>query len=771
MRAHDAALAALEAQVRVPDRHFDGDVAFFEARRARRKRAVHRHVADGNGVAAPSHDLAGDLAHEQRRVGRHDGRDGVARAHAIGHTHLAQAGQCGIDRREVELHQVAALGAIGLLDGVLDLRNGLVGRQHLRQMEEAGLQDGVGAHAQAGAHGDVGGVDHPELELAIDQRLLHFARQMVPDLVGAIGAVEQKGAAGPGLAQHVDAAQEVELVAGDEMRLADQVGRGDRLVAEAQVRGGFGAGLVRVVVEVGLRIAPGNATQDLHAVLVGAHRAVGAQAVEQAAHGARGLDVQLGVIRQAGVAHVVVDAHGETVARLLARGLVEHRLGHAGVEVLGRQPVAPADHARHAGAPAGGHGLRQHANDVGVQRLHRRAGLLGAVQHGDAAHAGRQRGQKGIDREGAIQQDLHGADLLLGVLRVQPGGRLAHHLGARAHADHHALGVGWPVVAHQRIAAPGQLGKAVHGLLHHAGHARVERVAGLARLEVGVGVLPGAADDRVFGAERTQPVLAHQTFVDHRADLFVRNQRHAVVLVRGAKAVGVVDDGHAPGQRGGLCDQRQVVALLHRRRAQDGKAGAARGHDVLVVAEDRRGRRGQRARRDVEHGGCEFARDLVHVGQHQHQPLRCGERRGQRAGLQRAVHAAGGAALGLHLLHHRDLAPEVALPGGRPGVGQLGHHRGWRDRIDRADFVDAVGDPGDGGVAVHGFKRDGGRHGVLHSLGRAHGRTLKRAGATGSPRLPMGSVAAAGSGTISMAWQGHCSKQIAQPVHSSVSTA
>ena len=44
--------------------------------------------------------------------------------------------------------------------------------------------------------------------------------------------------------------------------------------------------------------------------------------------------------------------------------------------------------------------------------------------------------------------------------------------------------------------------------------------------------------------------------------------------------------------------------------------------------------------------------------------LRCRERCGQRARLERAMHRAGGAAFTLHLLNNRDIAPDI-----RDGTG------------------------------------------------------------------------------------------------------
>ena len=57
----------------------------------------------------------------------------------------------------------------------------------------------------------------------------------------------------------------------------------------------------------------------------------------------------------------------------------------------------------------------------------------------------------------------------------------------------------------------------------------------------------------------------------------------------------------------------------------------------------------------------QLAGDLVHVGDHQQQALRRGEGGGERAGLQRAVEGAGGAAFALHLDHRRHGAPDVRL--------------------------------------------------------------------------------------------------------------
>ncbi len=76
------------------------------------------------------------------------------------------------------------------------------------------------------------GVDGEEAELLLDDLLLHLARQVVPDRVRAVRRVEQEDGAGGGVLEHVDLVEELELVAGDEAGLLDQVGRADRPRAE-----------------------------------------------------------------------------------------------------------------------------------------------------------------------------------------------------------------------------------------------------------------------------------------------------------------------------------------------------------------------------------------------------------------------------------------------------------------------------------------------------------------------------------------------------------
>ena len=112
-----------------------------------------------------------------------------------------------------------------------------------------------------------------------------------------------------------------------------------------------------------------------------------------------------------------------------------------------------------------------------------------------------------------------------------------------------------------------------------------------------------------------------------------------------------------------------------------------RAHHVAVVTEDGERLGGKGAGGDVEDRAGEFARDLVHVGDHQQEPLRCREGGGERPRLQGSVQCAGRAAFALHLDHRRDGAPDIGLLFGRPLVRPFAHVGRRSNRINRDDFV------------------------------------------------------------------------------------
>jgi len=314
--------------------------------------------------------------------------------------------------------------------------------------------------------------------------------------------------------------------------------------------------------------------------------------------------------------------------------------------------------------------------------------------------------------------------------------------------------------------AAGHFAQSIHRLLHDAGHFLVERVDRLARLEIGVGIVRRAAYHGMFGRQGAGAMGAHQIVVDHRPYLLVRDQRRLVLFVGSPEAVEKEDDRHARFQRRHLRDQGEIMRFLDGRTRKHGESRHPGAHDVGMVTKDGQRLCCDRPRSHVENARRQFSRDLVHVGKHQQEALRGRKRRCQRAALERTMKGACGSPLGLHLLNDRCAAPDVLDAFRSPGIRQFGHRRGRGDRKNRADFINAIGDMGGGRIAVHNSSLCG--HIQSTPLLRAafQARTLKLAGIVGSPIKPV-FVDPTGSGVISIAWHGHCSKQTAQPLHRS----
>ena len=78
-----------------------------------------------------------------------------------------------VDRGKVALHDRLAALRVGLLHETLDPGDGFVGRQDTGQLEETRLHDGIDPAAHAGLFGDREGIDDPEVDLLVDDQVLH----------------------------------------------------------------------------------------------------------------------------------------------------------------------------------------------------------------------------------------------------------------------------------------------------------------------------------------------------------------------------------------------------------------------------------------------------------------------------------------------------------------------------------------------------------------------------------------------------------------------
>ncbi len=400
------------------------------------------------------------------------------------------------------------------------------------------------------------------------------------------------------------------------------------------------------------------------------------------------------------MAEVGVAADRHRVFRLVLLQFVEYAPGHPRREFLGRQAIAPAHDARKRAelVRAGGVCFADRRDYILVERLAVCSRLLGPVQHGDAFRGRRNDLEQLVRRERAEQPHFHHAHLFAMMIDVVD--HFFHRFSAGTHQHDHAIGILRAGIFIYVVLSSGQPGKLVHGSLHDPGHALVKWIDRLARLEIHVRVLRSAAYERMVRRQRACPVREHQLVVYHFPHHFGRHLLDLGDFVRSAETVKEMQDRHARFQRCRLGDQRHIHRLLHRIGGETGKAGRACRHHVAMVAENRQALGGQRTRCDVHHEGRELSGDLVHIGDHQQQALRCGKGGRQRAGLQRAVYRAGRAALALHLDDFRNRTPEIPDALGRPCIGIFAHRRRRGDRINRDHFVGHVGDIGGGFVAV-----------------------------------------------------------------------
>ena len=484
-------------------------------------------------------------------------------------------------------------------------------------------------------------------------------------------------------------------MAGDEVGLVDVVGAADGLVAEAQVADGDAAGLLGVVLEVGLDVLVGVVADDLGGVLVGADRSVAADAPELAldragrAGDGRGLDFGEREVR-----HVIDDADREAGLGRVLREFGVDREDAAGRRVLAAEAVAAGGEDDVAAA-----GLAEGRRHVEVERLAEGAGLLRAVEDGDLlGRRGERREEGGADPR-PVQADLDEADLF--ALGRQVVDDLLGHVADGAHRHDDAVRVRRAVVVEELVVRAELRVDLRHAALDHGRQRVVGAVAGLAVLEEHVAVLVAAAHRRMLRIQRVRAERLHRFHVAHVLEVRVIPRLDLLDLVARAETVEEVQERHPPLDRRQMRHRGQVHDLLRIALRQHREPRLAARIHITVVAEDVQRLRRHRARRDVEHAREPLAGDLVHVRNHQQQPLRRRERRRQRARRERAVDRARRPRLRLHLDDLRLRPENVLQPVRRPLVHEVGHRARRRNRVNPRDLRVSVRDVRRRLVPVH----------------------------------------------------------------------
>ena len=190
-----------------------------------------------------------------------------------------------------------------------------------------------------------------------------------------------------------------------EVRCSHQVSAADRIVAEAEVRAGESARLLRVVGEVSLAIFVGVVTDNLHGVLVCTYGTVGSEAIELGLEHTLAAESYFFFLRERSESYVIDDAEGEFV------------LWHRQCKVLVNREDLCRSGILRTKTEAATYDKRsillavEAVLNVEIERLAVCARFLGAVEHSDALGSGRHCSEEVLSREWTVEVNRNQTNL------------------------------------------------------------------------------------------------------------------------------------------------------------------------------------------------------------------------------------------------------------------------------------------------------------------------------------------------------------------------
>ena len=465
----------------------------------------------------------------------------------------------------VHLKDFFALLAVGMVDGILHVFDGVVEGNDVGELEEGGLHDHVRPVAQPDLLGDVRAVEDVEGDVVVGEVALHPGGEVVLEILkGRPLGVEKEGAALLQPGEDVVEMDVLLLVAGDEIGVIDEVGGLDGLLAEAEMGDCDSAGFLRVVGKIPLGVEIRLVADDLDGVLVRAHGAVGAETPELGADGAfwgghNGLACGKG-----GSGHVINDPEGEVILGRVEAEVVEDGLDVGGSRILGAEAVPSAHDEGLLGL------VLEHGADVLIEGLAESSGLLAAVEHGDALHRCGEDVEEILLGEGAVEMDFHDAGLLSPGVEIVHG--LLDGLADRAHGDDDVLGIGSAVVIEGVVLPSGKLFDLIHVGFHEIGNGLVEGVDGFLRLEEDVGVLGGSLYVGVLRVEPPGLEAGKGVIVHELREIVVVKDVYLLDLVGCPEAVEEGEEGKASLDGAEMGDGGEVHDLLNASRGEKGES-------------------------------------------------------------------------------------------------------------------------------------------------------------------------------------------------------
>ena len=511
-------------------------------------------------------------------------------------------------------------------------------------------------------------------------------------------AVDEEDAAGLHITGNGEALQDVgRNVAGNKVSLVDIVRALDGLVAKAQMADGDTAGLLGVILEVGLNILVGMVADDLAGVLVGADSTVTAETPEFAFDGASGRGGRSLGLFEREVGHIIDNADGELALHLCLLQLVVNSEDGSRRSILGTEAVAAADDSDVILA-----GIGQSSDNIEIERLALCTGFLGTVENGDLLGGCGDGFDELVRAERTEQTDLHKTDFFA------LSGEIVNHFFCNvadgAHCYDDAVGIGSAIVVEEGVIGTELLVDLAHVLFYNCGDCFIVGVGRLAILEENVPIFMRAAHDRVIRVQSACTELFHSLHVDQIGEIFVIPDLDLLDFVGGAETVEEVEERHSALDGCEVCNRAEVHDFLNVGLAQHGETCLAAGHDVRMVTEDAEGVGCEGTGGYMKDTGEKFAGDLVHVRNHQQKTLGCGVGRREGACIQAAVNSTCCTGFCLHFLHFNSAAEKILSACCGPLIHIVSHRAGRGDRVDCCYFCECVGNMSGSVVAVHRFE-------------------------------------------------------------------
>ena len=218
-----------------------------------------------------------------------------------------------------------------------------------------------------------------------------------------------------------------------------------------------------------------------------------------------------------------------------------------------------------------------------------------------------------------------------------------------------------------------------------------------------IGVLGGTAQLRVFRVHGPASEIFDGLPVHQGCHIVIVDELNFLNLHTGSEPIKKVHKGKARSNAGQMRHQGQIHHLLHGSGSQQGKSGLPHRIDVRVVTEygKRMGCHG--ACRNVKHHGHQFSGNLVHVGDHQQQPLGGRKGGGKCPRGETPVNSAGSTGFRLHLRHIQHLAEDILASVGCPLITIFAHGAGRRNGIDGRHIAHGVSHMGRRLISLDGF--------------------------------------------------------------------